>query len=180
MNITLIRRTQSVATPVFLQVDHKIFSRMSREQLPDWVESILSGYLSDTEEVVDSYTEKDSAIVISDRRLISVEKREDGTDVESSSLKGDHVIGSKIETKSNSYLKTIGWVVIGFGVALWLAVGSLWLLAGGILTGGILVLSHEEETVITIQTKQGDNRFTIPQDAEYLGKTVSRIIAEEM
>ena len=66
--------------------------------LPDAEQQIVASHLMDGESVVDSYVGTSEAVVVTDRRLLRITDRGDTTSVDSTLLRGPHVIGSRVES----------------------------------------------------------------------------------
>jgi uncharacterized membrane protein len=152
---------------------------VKNKEVPDWVESTLSGYLLEDEEALNHYTNGDKSILVTDRRLINIKKRGNDSEVESTSLKGNHVIGSDIK---KSYSGIFMGIILCFSAGF--AFGfDFKLIALVFFTIGMFLLYFpDKQTKIKIKMKKGeeDVEYQIPEDAEHLGQTVSKQVAENM
>ena len=143
-------------------------------------------HLMDGESVVDSYAGTDESIVVTDLRLLRIAESNDTTSVDSTLLRGPHVVGSSVEStrRSDQSAVLIGALLAVLGAVL--AVVGLETEVGmsvfGVLLVGIGVWvvydAEDNATAIEIRTTGEPVIIEIPDGATSLGTAVSRVIAK--
>ena len=143
-------------------------------------------HLMESESMVDSYAGADEAVVVTDVRLLRVADRDDTTSVDSTLLRGPHVVGSRIESTRRadqsavligSLMAVLGGVlaVVGLGTELGMSVFGVLLVVVGVW---LVYDAEESATAIEIQTTGEPVSIDVPDGATSLGTAVSRVIAE--
>ncbi|WP_252697904.1 hypothetical protein [Natronosalvus vescus] len=158
-------------------------SEPTQVSIPDWADSILSGHLLENERPIASYDEEDLAIIVTDRRLFSITQEYNDVHVDSTHLRGDHIIGSNVSTSEDEDAAGGGLILLLIGGGLAYVGDGLVFLLGLVLVGlGIfaLIAPPEKNTTIEIQTTDEPIQFEIPEDAKHLGQTISKVVGGDM
>ena len=149
-------------------------------------EQTVKKHLMEGESIVDSHGGTDETFVVTDVRLLRVTEGDDTTSVDSTLLRGPHVVGSRVESTRRSdqsavligsLVAVLGGIlaVVGFETELGMSVFGVLLVGLGVWW---VYESEESTTAIEIQTTGEPVTIDVPDGAASLGTAVSRVIAE--
>ena len=153
------------------------------QQIPEWAWSLMQGHMTEDEEIIDFYVGRKVVYAVSNLRLFEVSKKGSKFEavVDSTDLTGQHIVGSSVGTEKTYGAVVTGIIIAGLGVSGFNNTNQIFWLVGGLIIGAVLLLyGIDTKTYIKIQTYGEPEKIEIPDDARFLGESVSRVITQNM
>ena len=152
------------------------------QQIPEWAWSLMQGHMTEDEEIIDFYVGRKVVYAVSNLRLFEVSKKgKSEAVVDSTDLTGQHIVGSSVGTEKTYGAVVTGIIIAGLGVSGFNNTNQIFWLVGGLIIGAVFLLAGTDtKTYIEIQTYEEPEKIEIPDDARFLGESVSRVITQNM